>query len=85
MDVPLPPGAKILPTDEGVRRIQERDHVLAPGTNWMSFDFEQAMIHLLREGVVFAVLATDGQLGFVAAKDHDGTPFNVIETPTSSN
>lgn len=51
-------------TEEAIRRIQERDHVLKPGMPRMGFKYEQGMIELLREGVIEAALTEDGQLAF---------------------
>lgn len=79
MDVPLPPGAKLLDATEAIRRIQERDHTTLPGQQ-MSFQQEQALCELLRTGVIAAGLATDGRLLFTQTHDIDGNPYNLVET-----
>lgn len=50
--------------EEAIRRIQERDHVLPPGKAVMDFAHEQALILLIKDGVVSAGLTPDGQLAF---------------------
>jgi len=61
------PDAQPLDTDEAVRRIQERDHVLRPGVQPLPYEAEQVLVEALREGRMLAFLLLDGQLAFTWA------------------
>ena len=61
---PLPPGATLLDTEEAIRRIKERDHVMQPGRQRLSFQEEEALIGALGRGAFVALLLADGQLAF---------------------
>lgn len=47
-------AAQPITVEEGIRRIQERDHAQGSGPLAMAFEYEQQLISLLRQGTIQA-------------------------------
>jgi hypothetical protein len=60
-------------TEEAIRRIKERDHVVPPHQPMMDFTHEQATINMIQDGLMIAAFDPDTrELGFqITAKGQE--------------
>jgi hypothetical protein len=61
---PLPPGARLLSTDEAVERIVLGDHAEDKPDAPLGLAVDAALIDMLRNGELRAILRADGRLAF---------------------